>query len=63
VIASIDYTKQDEVRERVWQQRWDLVVIDEAHKCSASTKRSANRGDEAEKTKRYQLAEYPHAAG
>ena len=24
VIASIDYAKQDEVRERVWQQRWDL---------------------------------------
>ena len=36
---------------------WDLVIIDEAHKCSAYTKRSATRGDEAEKTKRYQLAE------
>ncbi len=23
VIASIDYAKRDEVRERVWQQRWD----------------------------------------
>ena len=30
VIASIDYAKQDAVRERVWQQRWDLVIIDEA---------------------------------
>jgi len=57
VITSLDYAKQDDVRERVWQQRWDLVVIDEAHKCSAYTKRSAGRGDEAEKTKRYQLAE------
>lgn len=57
VIASIDYAKQDEVRERVWQQRWDIVIIDEAHKCSAYTKRSTTRGDEAEKTKRYQLAE------
>ena len=57
VIASIDYAKQDDVRERVWQQRWDLVIIDEAHKCSAYTKRSTTRGDEAEKTKRYQLAE------
>ena len=28
----------------VWQQRWDLVIIDEAHKCSAYTKRSASRG-------------------
>jgi superfamily II DNA or RNA helicase len=57
VIASMDYAKQDDVRERVWQQRWDLVIIDEAHKCSAYTKSSATRADEAEKTKRYQLAE------
>ena len=57
VISSIDYAKQEEVRERVWQQRWDLVIIDEAHKCSAYTKRSAGRGDEVERTKRYQLAE------
>ena len=58
VIASLDYAKQEDVRERVWQQRWDLVVIDEAHKCSAYTKRhSGGRGDEVEKTRRYQLAE------
>ncbi len=57
VIASMDYAKQDDVRERVWQQQWDVVIIDEAHKCSAYTKRSSSRGDEAEKTKRYQLAE------
>jgi superfamily II DNA or RNA helicase len=57
VIASLDYAKQDEVRERVWHERWDLVVIDEAHKCSAYTKSASGRGDETEKTKRYQLAE------
>jgi len=57
VVASLDYAKQDDVRERVWQQRWDLIIIDEAHKCSAYTKRSSGRGDEVEKTKRYQLAE------
>jgi len=56
VIASLDYAKQDDVRERVWQQRWDLVVIDEAHKCSAYTKSQAGRSDEAAETKRYQLA-------
>jgi len=56
VIASIDYAKQEDVRERVWQQRWDLIVIDEAHKCSASTKSRSNRSDEAAETKRYQLA-------
>ncbi len=57
VIASLDYAKQEEVRERVCQQRWDLIVVDEAHKCSAYTKRSSGRGDEVEKTRRYQLAE------
>ncbi len=57
VITSLDYAKQDDVRERVWQQRWDLVIIDEAHKCSAYTKRSSGRGDEVEKTRRYQFAE------
>ncbi len=57
VIASLDYAKQDDVRERVWNERWDFVVIDEAHKCSAYTKSAAGRGDEVEKTKRYQLAE------
>jgi superfamily II DNA or RNA helicase len=56
-IASLDYAKQDDVRERVWGERWDLVIIDEAHKCSAYTKRSSGRGDETEKTKRYQIAE------
>ena len=37
IVSSIDYAKQDSVRDRVWQQRWDLVIIDEAHKCSAYT--------------------------
>ena len=57
VIASLDYAKQDDVRERVWNEQWDLVVIDEAHKCSAYTKSAMGRSDEVEKTKRYQLAE------
>ena len=57
VISSIDYAKQDGVRERVWQQRWDLIIIDEAHKCSAYTKRSSKREDGIERTKRYQLSE------
>jgi superfamily II DNA or RNA helicase len=57
VIASMDYAKQEEVRERVWSQRWDLVIIDEAHKCSAYTKSATGRGEEVEKTRRYQLAE------
>ncbi|MCL2824303.1 MAG: DUF3883 domain-containing protein [Polyangiaceae bacterium] len=57
IIASLDYAKQEHVRERVLEQRWDVVIIDEAHKCSAYTKRSMGRGDAVEKTRRYQLAE------
>lgn len=56
IIASIDYAKQEDVRERVWQQRWDLIIIDEAHKCSA---RTAPGGQDREArvttTKRYDL--------
>ncbi|RLC12746.1 MAG: hypothetical protein DRH43_00775 [Deltaproteobacteria bacterium] len=57
IISSIDYAKQEDVRERVWQQRWDLVVIDEAHKCSARTA-SGGQGREPKvaTTKRYDLA-------
>jgi len=56
VISSIDYAKQEAVRERVWQQRWDLVIIDEAHKCSARTT-SGGQGREPKvaTTKRYDL--------
>ncbi|GFP21177.1 hypothetical protein HKBW3S06_00403 [Candidatus Hakubella thermalkaliphila] len=57
IITSLDYAKQENVRERVWSQPWDLLIIDEAHKCSAYTKRRSGRSPEAEKTKRYQLAE------
>lgn len=57
VITSIDYAKQGDVRERVWQQRWDLVIIDEAHKCSARTRSGgAGRGPQVDATKRYELA-------
>lgn len=45
------------MRKRVWQQRWDLVIVDEAHKCSAYTRQRPNRADEVEPTKRYQLVE------
>ncbi|MFB3779573.1 MAG: DEAD/DEAH box helicase, partial [Bryobacteraceae bacterium] len=57
VIASLDYAKQEEVRERVWQQPWDLVIIDEAHKCSARTGSAGpGRGPRTVPTKRYELA-------
>lgn len=51
-IASIDLAKRDDIRERLLEATWDMVVIDEAHKCSARTD-----GDKVSKTQRYQLAE------
>jgi len=57
IISSIDYAKQEDVRERVWQQSWDLVIIDEAHKCSARTASSGQgREPKVATTKRYDLA-------
>ncbi len=51
-IASIDLAKREDVRDRLLETDWDMVVIDEAHKCSARTD-----GDKVSKTQRYQLAE------
>jgi SNF2 family DNA or RNA helicase len=34
-IASIDFAKRDDVIPGILQVDWDLVIIDEAHKCSA----------------------------
>ena len=53
VITSIDFAKRDDVRDDLLRAEWDLVVIDEAHKCAAYT----GSDDGAVKTKRYTLAE------
>lgn len=51
-IASIDFAKRDDVVSGILQVDWDLVIIDEAHKCSARS-----QGDELRRTGRYRLAE------
>lgn len=51
-IASIDFAKRDDVTPGIVQVDWDLVIIDEAHKCSART-----QGDDLRRTGRYKLAE------
>ena len=51
-IASIDFAKRDDVTPGILQVDWDLVIIDEAHKCSART-----QGDDLRRTGRYKLAE------
>jgi superfamily II DNA or RNA helicase len=52
VIVSLDYAKREEVLPGLLRADWDLVVVDEAHKCSAAT-----YGDELRRTRRYALAE------
>jgi superfamily II DNA/RNA helicase len=51
-ITSLDFAKQPDITEGIIRAGWDLVVFDEAHKCSAYT-----YGSEIKKTKRYEFAE------
>lgn len=51
-IASIDFAKQDDVAPDLLRADWDLVIVDEAHKCAARW-----FGNEVKRTKRYTLAE------
>ena len=49
IITSMDWAKRDEVKERLRKVTWDLIIVDEAHKMSAS--------DEEHKSDRYMLGE------
>jgi superfamily II DNA or RNA helicase len=52
VLVSMDFARQDEVRDLLCRVYWDLVIVDEAHKLSAT-----RYGRKVYKTKRYQLGE------
>lgn len=34
LIASIDYVKKDPTRHYVYEQTWDIILVDEAHNCA-----------------------------
>jgi superfamily II DNA or RNA helicase len=51
-IASVDFAKQDDVLDTLRGVRWDLVMVDEAHKMAAY-----QYGQKVKKTERYQLGE------
>jgi superfamily II DNA or RNA helicase len=51
-ITSLDFAKQPDIRDGIARAGWDLIVVDEAHKCSART-----YGTEVKKTRRYELGE------
>ncbi|NSW79113.1 MAG: DUF3883 domain-containing protein [Chthonomonadetes bacterium] len=52
LLTSMDFARQEPVRDLLAQHHWDLVIVDEAHKFSAS-----RYGRKVVKTKRYQLGE------
>ena len=52
LIASMDFARQDDIRDTIANSYFDLVIVDEAHKLAAY-----RYGDKTEKTKRYQLGE------
>ena len=51
-ITSVDFAKRDDVSPDLLRADWDLVIIDEAHKCAARWFTG-----EVKRTKRYSLAE------
>lgn len=51
-IASVDFAKQDDVAPSLLRAGWDLVIVDEAHKCAARL-----YGNEIKRTRRYSLVE------
>jgi SNF2 family DNA or RNA helicase len=55
LITSIDFVKQDEIRATLRSARWDLIIVDEAHKMSAYAYPGKER-IKIDKTKRYQVA-------
>jgi superfamily II DNA or RNA helicase len=52
VITSIDFAKQDSHRSALEHASWDLVIVDEAHKLSAT-----RYGNDLKKSLRYRLGE------
>ena len=52
IATSLDFAKREDVLPDLLLAEWDLVIIDEAHKCSAAT-----YGDEVKRTRRFMLAE------
>jgi superfamily II DNA or RNA helicase len=55
-IASIDFLKQDDIEKTLKGARWDLIIVDEAHKMSAYAYET-KEGTKIDKTQRYQVGE------
>lgn len=55
-VSSIDFIKQEDIRNTLSGVNWDLVIVDEAHKMAAYAYDS-KEGTKVEKTMRYQVGE------
>jgi len=55
-VTSIDFIKQDYIRNSLKGVNWDLVIVDEAHKMAAYAYDSKD-GTQIDKTMRYQVGE------
>lgn len=51
-LTSIDFAKQDEIQDSLKDVRWDLIIVDEAHKMAAY-----QYGTKTKKSDRYKLGE------
>ena len=52
IVTSLDFAKQEDVQLSLIDSRWDLIIVDEAHKMSAY-----KYGDKIDKTARYKFGE------
>jgi superfamily II DNA or RNA helicase len=52
IITSMDFAKQDDIMAALAEARWDLVIVDEAHKLAAY-----RYGEKITRTERYKLGE------
>lgn len=58
VITSIDFAKREENRLDLEETQWDLIIVDEAHKMTATARPNSDReGEKAVKSDRYRLGE------
>ena len=56
LITSVDFAKQDDIRNMIRGSKWDMIIVDEAHKMSAYAYETKSK-IKIDKTKRYQLGE------
>ena len=57
VITSIDFAKREDHRRDLEAVEWDLVIVDEAHKMTATMRSASGDTEKIERSERYKLGE------